>query len=58
VNLVFQQHPELSEIGPQTAYADYLHTIFPSSKIKEIIYHYTPNQFETFENKYIKDTVQ
>lgn len=36
---LFDTHPELAEIGTIDLYSDYLATIFPSSKIKDIVYH-------------------
>jgi hypothetical protein len=36
---VFRMHPELEAIGDQKAYAKYLKTIFPDSKMKEIVWH-------------------
>jgi len=39
VNFVFQQTPELSKIGSKEQYEEYLKTIFPNSKVKDIVYH-------------------
>ncbi len=41
VDFVFEQNPELSNIGTPEEYSNYLDTIFPNSKIKDIVYHYT-----------------
>jgi hypothetical protein len=38
VDFVYQQHPELSTIGTQQQYSQYLDTIFPYSKVKDIVY--------------------
>ena len=39
IKLIFQSNPELASIGTLSQYSDYLSTIFPSSKIKDIVYH-------------------
>ena len=39
VNFVYNQHPELSSIGTPEQYSQYLNTIFPNSKVKDIVYH-------------------
>ena len=39
VNFVFEQNPELTKIGTKEQYSKYLDTIFPKSKIKDIVYH-------------------
>lgn len=41
VNFVFEQNPELSQIGTKEQYSEYLDTIFPESKVKDIVYHGT-----------------
>lgn len=52
LNLVYQQHPELANIGTQEQYSQYLNTIFPSSKLKGIFYHASPNKFSQFRDPY------
>ena len=37
-------NPQLSKIGTAQQYSDYLDTIFPKSKVKEILYHGGPEQ--------------
>lgn len=39
IDFVFEQSPELISIGTQEQYAQYLDTIFPDSKVKDIVYH-------------------
>ena len=39
VNFVFEKTPELSKIGTKEQYTKYLDTIFPDSKVKDIVYH-------------------
>jgi len=41
VNDIFQENPELSKIGNQQQYSQYLNTIFPNSQVKDIVYHGT-----------------
>jgi hypothetical protein len=51
VDFVFEQTPELKEIGTPEQYSAYLDTIFTNSKIKDIVYHGTRNTFDKFEKK-------
>jgi len=44
VDFVFEQNPELAEIGTKEQYSEYLETIFPESKIKDIVYHQTTSK--------------
>ena len=39
IDFVFSQSPELASIGSKTQYLEYLSTIFPNSKVKDIVYH-------------------
>lgn len=48
VNDVFQQSPELASIGTPQQYSAYLETIFPNSKVKDIVYHVGYNTIEKF----------
>jgi len=48
INYVFEQNPELFKIGTKTQYYKYLKTIFPESKVKDIVYHGTNKQFKNF----------
>ena len=41
---LFQANPQLSEIGDEEQYSAYLDTIFPDSKVKDIVYHGTNNK--------------
>jgi hypothetical protein len=52
VNFVFNQHPELSSIGTPEQYYNYIQTIFPNSKLKNIFYHASPNKFSQFKDPY------
>ncbi len=49
VDFVFEQNPELTNIGTKEQYSKYLKTIFPESKVKDIVYHGTPKSFEKFD---------
>jgi len=44
VDFVFEQNPELEKIGTKEQYSEYLDTIFPKSKIKDIVYHGSGNK--------------
>lgn len=52
VDFVFEQNPELSKIGTEQQYSQYLETIFPDSEVKDIVYHGTSSKFE--EEKFDK----
>lgn len=41
VSELFESNPELTNIGTQEQYSQYLDTIFPNSKVKDIVYHGT-----------------
>lgn len=45
---VFKLCPELEKIGNQEQYGKYLETIFPESKVKDIVYHSSSNKIEKF----------
>ena len=62
---IFNQNPELSKIGTLEQYAIYLDSIFPDSKVKDIVYHgskdnttnFNKNEegiFFTLDNEYAK----
>lgn len=48
VNFLYQQQPELANIGTKEQYSQYLDTIFPNSILKDIVYHSSPNKIDTF----------
>ena len=50
IEYVFEQNPELSNIGNEEEYLQYLTTIFPNSKIKDIMFHTSPNIFSKFKD--------
>lgn len=43
VQEIFNQNPELASIGTPEQYSAYLDSIFPESKVKDIVYHADPN---------------
>jgi hypothetical protein len=47
-DFVFKKNPELAKIGTLEQYSEYLDTIFPDSKIKDIVYHASSNKIEKF----------
>jgi len=50
VDFVFEQNPELAKIGTEKDYSDYIKTIFPESKVKDIVYHGSNNkEIENFK---------
>lgn len=53
IQQVFAEHPELTLIGTQEQYLEYLSTIFPESKCQEILWHGTP--FELKDEVFSKD---
>ena len=48
---VFNSNPELSKVGNVFSYAIYLDTIFPDSKVKDIVYHGSLNKIEELFNE-------
>jgi len=48
---VFNSNPELAKIGTQQQYSQYLDTIFPNSKVKDIVYHGSASKFDAFEKE-------
>jgi hypothetical protein len=51
---VFENNPELNKIGNKIQYYKYLKTIFPESKVKEMVYHRGPEKIEIFDKSKIK----
>jgi hypothetical protein len=49
VSEVFESNPELSSIGTAQQYSQYLDTIFPDSKVKDITYHGSHTRFDKFD---------
>lgn len=55
VEFVFEQHPELETIGSKEQYSEYVNSIFPNTKIKDILWHVTEKDFDAFDNNFIKN---
>lgn len=53
VKSLFESNSELAAIGSPEQYSAYLDTIFPDSKIKDIVYHHSANKIEQFDNKFL-----
>jgi len=51
IDFVFEQNPNLARIGTKEQYQKYLKTIFPESKVQDIVYHASPNKIEKFREK-------
>jgi hypothetical protein len=45
VSELFESNPELASIGTQEQYSQYLDSIYPDSKVKDIVYHGTDSDF-------------
>jgi hypothetical protein len=55
VNFVFEQNPELANIGTKEQYAEYIKTIFPESKVQDILHHGV-TRFDVIDfNKFSED---
>lgn len=50
VNFLFEQCPDLEQIGTKEQYSQYLNAIFPDSKVKDIVYHTSSNKFSEFKD--------
>jgi hypothetical protein len=49
VSELFESNPELAAIGTPEQYSQYLNTVFPDSKVKDIVYHGTHTKFNKFD---------
>jgi len=55
INRVFEQNPDLSKLGTKTQYYKYLQTIFPESKVKDIVYHRSSEKIDVFDKTKTKE---
>lgn len=55
IGFVFEQNPDLARIGTKEQYEKYLETIFPESKVKDILYHRSSQKIETFDKSKTKE---
>lgn len=59
VDFVFEQNQNLSRIGTEIQYSNYVRSIFPESLVKEIVYHGSPkNNIEKFVSPEEEDYAQ
>jgi len=54
-DFTFESNPDLARIGTKEQYEKYLETVFPDSKVKDIVYHRGPQKIENFDKSKIKD---
>ena len=52
ITKIFEANNELRNIGTEEQYSQYLDSIFPESKVKDIVYHRSPNKFDKFDKKF------
>jgi len=57
VQELFESNPELAKTGTPQQYSQYLDTVFPDSKVKDIVYHGTDKTFEQFSKDAEKATI-
>jgi len=50
VEEVFNSTSELASIGTPQQYSQYVSNVFPESKVKDIVYHSSPNKIEKFRD--------
>jgi len=55
IDFVFEQNPDLARIGTKKQYEKHLETIFPESKVKDIVYHRSSQKIETFDKSKTKE---
>jgi hypothetical protein len=53
VSELFKSNPELAAIGTPEQYSQYLDSIFPDSKVKDIVYHGSSSNFEQFSKNFL-----
>lgn len=46
IDFVFSQSPELASVGSKAQYLQYLSTIFKTSKVKDIVYHFSNTKID------------
>lgn len=51
VDFVFEQNPKLAKLGTKEDYSKYIKTIFPESKVKDIVYHGSDERFYNFNKQ-------
>jgi len=58
VEELFDSTPELANVGTPEQYSQYLDTIFPDSKVKDIVYHGSKSKNEVLNNGFDKSKVR
>ena len=53
VENIFNENLELTSIGTPEQYSQYLDTVFPDSKVKDIVYHGSKNNFTEFLKEFL-----
>ena len=51
VQELFEINPELASVGTPEQYSAYLDSIFPESKVKDVVYHDTDVKFDKFQSR-------
>jgi len=55
VDFMFEQNPEIAKIGTKEEYTEYLETIFPESKVRDIVYHRSSKKIDAFDKSKTKE---
>ena len=53
VKELLNSNPELAAIGTAEQYSAYLDSIFPDSKVKDIVYHHSSKKLEAFDKSFL-----
>ena len=51
VHEVFSMYPELAHIGTEEEYSSYLATVFPETKVPDIVWHNSPDMIPEFKKQ-------
>lgn len=55
VSEIFKNNTALASIGSEQEYSNYLDSIFPESRVKDIVYHSSPSKFDKFKKQSVQD---
>jgi len=58
VQELFDINPELASVGTPEQYSAYLDSIFPESKVKDVVYHGTNKKFDKFDKRFINQSFE
>jgi len=53
IDYIFKENANLSQIGTEVEYAQYLKSIFPNTKVNSVLYHGTKRDFNNFDEQQI-----